>query len=113
LPAGGERGIAHALECLHEEILSRAALIYIKVSYEESVQEEPPPRAQRGGALHPVPFAPRRKDGILYRTNDWETIASRDPAYIRVKDFRVPYAVFENEPEKTSDPQLIAAELAA
>jgi hypothetical protein len=24
----------------------------------------------------------------------------------------MPYAVFENEPEKTSDPQLIAAELA-
>jgi hypothetical protein len=28
-----------------------------------------------------------------------------------VKDFRVPYAVFENEPEKTHDPELISAEL--
>ena len=47
-----------------------------------------------------------------YRTNDWEDIAARDPAYISVKDFRVPYAVFENEPEKTNDPGRIAAELA-
>ena len=109
---GGERGIAHALECLHEEILSRAALIYIRVSYEESVRKNR--RRARRGEEHSILYhsLPDEKMEYYYRTNDWESIASRDPAYIRVKDFRVPYAVFENEPEKTNDPQLIAAELA-
>jgi hypothetical protein len=46
-----------------------------------------------------------------YRTNDWEEIAARDPSYISVKDYRVPYAVFENEPEKTGDPARIGTEL--
>jgi hypothetical protein len=108
---GGERGIAHALDCLHEEVLARAALVYIRVSYEESVRKNRR-RARKGGEdsilYHSLPD---EKMEHYYRTNDWEDIALRDPAYIRVKDFRVPYAVFENEPEKTHDPELISAEL--
>ena len=108
---GGERGIGHALECLHEEILSRAALVYIRVSYEESVRKNR--RRARKGEEDSILYhsLPDEKMEHYYRTNDWEDIALRDPAYIRVKDFRVPYAVFENEPEKTHDPKLIAAEL--
>jgi hypothetical protein len=109
---GGEQGIAHALECLHEEVLSRAALVYIRVSYEESVRKNR--RRARKGEEHSILYhsLPDEKMEHYYRTNDWEDIALRDPAYIRVKDFRVPYAVFENEPEKTHDPKLIGAELA-
>jgi hypothetical protein len=108
---GGERGIAHALECLHEEVLSRAALVYIRVSYEESVRKNR--RRARKGEEHSILYhsLPDEKMEYYYRTNDWEGIAIRDPAYVRVKDFQVPYAVFENEPEKTHDPKLIAAEL--
>lgn len=109
---GGERGIAHALGCLHPEILARAVLIYIKVSYEESVRKNR--RRARKGEEHSILYhsLPDEKMEHYYKINDWETLASRDPAYIRVGDFRVPYAVFENEPEKTHDPGLIAAELA-
>jgi hypothetical protein len=46
-----------------------------------------------------------------YKTNDWERLAAKDPKFIHVKGFKVPYAVFENEPEKTLDPTLIGAEL--
>jgi len=108
---GGEHGIAHALACLHEEILSRAALIYIRVSYEESLRKNR--RRARKGEEHSILYhsLPDEKMEYYYKTNDWEELASRDPAYIRVKDFRVPYAVFENEPEKTHDPKLIAGEL--
>jgi hypothetical protein len=108
---GGERGIAHALECLHPEILSRAVLMYIKVSYEESVRKNR--RRARKGEEHSILYhsLPDEKMEHYYRTNDWETLASLDPAHIRVGDYRIPYAVFENEPEKTHDPALIAAEL--
>jgi hypothetical protein len=46
-----------------------------------------------------------------YRTNDWERLASSDSGYIDVKGFKVPYAVFQNEPEKTHDPELTGKEL--
>ncbi len=109
---GGPGAIAHALGCLHEEILRRAALVYIRVSYEESVRKNR--RRARKGEEHSILYhsLPDEKMEHYYRTNDWEEIAARDPAYVRVKDFSVPYAVFENEPEKTHDPKLIAAELA-
>ena len=40
-----------------------------------------------------------------------EAIAKADPSFIEVKGFKIPYAVFENEPEKTLDPSLIGNEL--
>jgi len=43
---------------------------------------------------------------FYYKINDWEKIAAADPNYITVKGHKVPYAVFENEPEKTLDPAL-------
>jgi len=48
---------------------------------------------------------------FYYKTNDWERIESAHPTHIDVNGFRVPYAVFENEPEKTLDTSLIANEL--
>jgi hypothetical protein len=109
---GGEHGIAHALDCLHDEILSRAALLYIRVSYEESLRKNR--RRARKGEEHSILYhsLPDEKMEYYYRTNDWEALAARDGRFLHVRNFRVPYAVFENEPEKTHDPTLIAEELA-
>ncbi|MGA9117180.1 MAG: hypothetical protein WB626_10425 [Bacteroidota bacterium] len=108
---GGEGGIQEALEHLHEDILRRAALIYIRVSYEESVRKNR--RRARKGEEHSILYhsLPDSKMEFYYRTNDWETLEARHPTHIQVRDFRIPYAVFENEPEKTLDPALIGAEL--
>ena len=54
---------------------------------------------------------PDEKMDFYYRTNDWEKLSALDPNYIEVKGFKIPYAVFENEPEKTLDPVLIGNEL--
>ena len=108
---GGAGAIAHALSCLHDDILSRAALVYIHVSYEESLRKN---RARaRKGEEHSILYhsLPDEKMEHYYRTNDWEDLEGRDPSFIRVRDFRVPYAVFENEPEKTLDASLLGAEL--
>jgi hypothetical protein len=48
---------------------------------------------------------------FYYRENDWESLAARDPDFLQVKGIKVPYAVFENEPEKTLDPTMIGHEL--
>ena len=108
---GGDNGIYEAMSYLHEEILKRAALIYIKVSYEESVRKNR--RRARKGEEHSILYhsLPDEKMEFYYKTNDWERLAAKDPKYIEVKGFKVPYAVFENEPEKTLDPTLIGQEL--
>jgi hypothetical protein len=108
---GGENGIHEALSYLHEEVLKRAALIYIKVSYEESVRKNR--RRARKGEEDSILYhsLPDEKMEFYYRTNDWESLAAKNPNTIEVNGVRLPYAVFENEPEKTLDPLLIGEEL--
>ncbi|HUN64582.1 MAG TPA: hypothetical protein VMW43_00670 [Bacteroidota bacterium] len=108
---GGERGFSEAFSYLHEDILKRACIVYIKVSYEESVRKNR--RRARPGQEDSILFhsLPDDKMEYYYRTNDWETLAAKDPAVITIKGIRVPYAVFENEPEKTLDPKLLGTEL--
>ena len=48
---------------------------------------------------------------FYYKTNDWDSLEAKDPDFIEVRQFRVPYGVFENMPEETLDPRLIGAEL--
>jgi len=108
---GGEHGIEQALGVLHDDILSRARILYIRVSYEESVRKNQ--RRARKGQEDSILYhsLPDEKMEYYYAINDWDALASRDPRVIRVRGFSVPYAVFENEPEKTLDPGLIGSEL--
>ncbi len=108
---GGENGIAEALGYLHEEVLKRASLLYIKVSYEESVRKNR--RRARKGQEDSILYhsLPDEKMDFYYKTNDWEKIAAKDPNFITVKGHKIPYTVFENEPDKTLDPVLIGNEL--
>ncbi len=108
---GGEAGIEEALGYLHEEVLKRAVLIYIRVSYEESVRKNR--RRAKKGMEDSILYhsLPDEKMEFYYRKNDWDKIELRDPSHIAVKGFKIPYAVFENEPEKTLDPVLIGNEL--
>lgn len=108
---GGDNGIFEAMSYLHEDILKRASLVYIKVSYEESVRKNR--RRARKGQEDSILYhsLPDEKMDFYYKTNDWEKLAGKDPNYIDVKGFKIPYGVFENEPEKTLDPGLIGKEL--
>lgn len=108
---GGEKGIMEALGYLHEDILRRATLMYIKVSYEESVRKNH--RRARKGEEDSILYhsLPDEKMEFYYKTNDWDKIEAADPGFIDVKGFKIPYAVFQNEPEKTLDPKLIGQEL--
>jgi hypothetical protein len=108
---GGENAIHRALSFLSDEMLGRASLMYIRVSYEESVRKNR--RRARKGEEDSILYhsLPDEKMEFYYQTNDWEQIEAGDPDSIRVKDHRIPYAVFENMPEKTLDTGLIDEEL--
>jgi hypothetical protein len=108
---GGENGIHEALSYLHEDILRRVSLMYIRVSYEESVRKNH--RRARKGQEDSILYhsLPDEKMDFYYKTNDWDKLEAKDPSFIEVKGFKIPYAVFENEPEKTLDVKLIGNEL--
>ena len=102
---GGEHGFGDAFARLPDEILSRAGIVYINVSYEESVRKNRrrfDPKRADSILYHSLPDA---KMEVYYRTNDWEVLSSgRKTGTIRVRGFDVPFSVFDNEPERTDDP---------
>jgi hypothetical protein len=108
---GGENGFAEAFSYLHEDLLKRACIIYIKVPYEESVRKNR--RRARPGMEDSILYhsLPDEKMEHYYKTNDWEKLTATDPNYIKIKGINVPYAAFENMPEKTDDPVKLGNEL--
>lgn len=101
------RGLEHggyraAYEHLTDPILSQAACLYVRVSYEESLRKN---RAR---------FNPDRPYSILehglsdekmerlYREDDWDSFVAADASYVQVRDFRLPYVVFENHDDVTT-----------
>lgn len=108
---GGEKGFAEAFSYLHEDLLKKACIVYIRVPYEESVRKNR--RRARPGMEDSILYhsLPDEKMEHYYKTNDWEKLESIDPVFIEIKGIKVPYAVFENMPEKTDDPAKISPEL--
>ena len=102
---GGDNGFGEAFSYLSDEILSQAAIVYIRVSYQESVRRNHK-RARKGQEdsilYHSLPD---EKMETYYKTNDWEKLSGgKTEGVMTIKDHRVPFAVFQNEPEKTDDP---------
>ncbi len=109
---GGETGFAEAFSYLDDEILKRAVIIYIRVSYQESVRRNH--RRKRVGGESSILHhsLPDEKMELYYKTNDWEKIVHGDSdGVIEIRRHRVPFAAFENEPEKTDDPTNLGQEL--
>jgi hypothetical protein len=98
-------GYKAAFQHLSEEILNKATIVYINVSYEESLRKN----RRR--------FNPERPDSILehglpdeklermYKQVDWEEVSAEDSRYIEIKGHKVPYVIFQNEPEITDKPK--------
>lgn len=102
---GGENGFGEAFSYLSDNILRRAAIVYIRVSYEESVRKNR--KRARPGLEDSVLYHSLTDEKMehYYKTNDWEKLSSgKCEGVIEIKEHRVPFAVFQNEPEKTDDP---------
>ncbi len=103
-------GFAAAFSHLSPELLQRAAVLYIKVPFEESL---------RKNRLRKNPDKPHsilehsledEKLRYLYGEMDWDEFSANDPDYLNVGGVRVPYRVFENTDDVTTgsgdNPQL-------
>ena len=95
-------GYRSAFAHLSRQILEKAALLYVDVTWEESLRKN----RKR--------FNPEKPDSILehsledaklerlYKETDWDEIARDDPHYLTVQGIRVPYAVFDNSDDVTT-----------
>ena len=109
---GGDEGFARAFAHLGDEILRRAGIVYIDVSYAESCRKNRrrfDPAQADSILFHGLPDA---KMEFYYKTNDWERLSGgKKVGRIPVRGFEVPFAVFDNEPERTDDPVALGAAL--
>ncbi len=102
---GGENGFRDAFNFMSDDILRLARIVYIKVPYEESVRKNK--KRARKGEEHSVLYhsLPDDKMEFYYKVNDWERLSGgRDSGAIEIKGHKLPFAVFDNMPEKTDDP---------
>jgi hypothetical protein len=97
-------GYLQAFDHLSDLILGRAGVIYVQVSYAESLRK------------NRLRFNPQRPDSILehgledekmerlYRMDDWQELvaASGSQEYLTARGRQVPYVVFENEDDVTT-----------
>jgi hypothetical protein len=98
-PSGGYR---EAFQHLSDEILRRAGVVYIGVTYEESLRKN---RAR---------FNPDRPDSVLehglsdskmealYKEDDFAEFSAADPHWLTVRGIKVPYVVFDNHDDVTT-----------
>jgi hypothetical protein len=106
-------GYRAAFAHLSPQVLQRAAILYVSVSFAESLRKN----RKR--------FNPARPDSLLehglsdtkmhslYQHDDWRELAPAGSGYISLAGGRIPYAVFENEDDVTTGkPDLLSARLA-
>jgi hypothetical protein len=107
-------GYQEAFQHLSDDILKQAAVLYIEVSYEESVRKN----RRR--------FNPDRPDSILehglpdekmekmYKDDDFAIFSADNPHMLTVRDIQIPYVVFENHDDvTTNNPEKLGQRLEA
>lgn len=108
---GGKNGIGHALDVISPEVLKRAGILYLQVSYEESVRKNR--RRFRPELAHSILYhsLPDEKMEFYYRENDWAQLATGLEGTLQRQSISIPYSVLVNEPEVTDTPEHLAAPL--
>ena len=105
-------GYAEAFQHLSDEVLEHAVILYVRVPYEESLRKN----RRR--------YNPDKPDSILehgledekmerlYRDDDFAAVAPGESGLLEIRGQRIPFAVFPNEDDVTTDkPDQLAARL--
>jgi hypothetical protein len=95
-------GYARAFAHLSEAVLERLAVLYVRVSFQESLRKNR--RRFNPDRPHSIleHALPDEKLARLYREDDWDRLIAADPRFLAMRERRVPYAVFENEDDLTT-----------
>ncbi len=95
-------GYASAFNHLSPELLSHAAVLYVDVSWEESLRKN----RKRANPDKPDSILehslPDKKLERLYKEVDWEQVSAADPKYLSIQGVKVPYVVFDNSDDVTT-----------
>jgi len=95
-------GFKSAFDSLCPEILSRAAILYVDVPWEESLRKN----RKRFNPARPDSILehglPDEKLERLYRQSDWAEIAPSTQGFLSIQSFQVPYVVFPNHDDVTT-----------
>ena len=95
-------GYAEAFAHLSDDILRRAAIVYVHVPFEESQRKN----RRRANANRPESILehslPDDKLIRLYRDDDWAAFTAGDAQFVTVRSIRMPHFVFENADDVTT-----------
>ena len=97
---------------LSDEVLEHAAIMYVRVPYEESLRKN----RRRYNPDKPDSILehglPDEKMERLYRDDDFAAVAPGNSGRIEIRGQHVPFIVFPNEDDVTTDkPEQLAARL--
>lgn len=104
---GTDDGFRRSLERFDAAILERAAVLYIKVSFEESYRRNS--ARYMKGLEESILFhkVPDRDMFGFFRQNDWDELTGgAESGWIAVSGLRIPFVSMNNEPEST-DPAVL------
>lgn len=97
---GTKDAYRNALNRLSKEILERAAVFYIKVSFEESMRRNDAryqEKLKHSILAHKVPDEEMRE---YYHADDWEDITGgKESGHLALRGVNVPFVTMMNEPE--------------
>lgn len=104
-------GFREAYNYLSDEILSKAVTLYISVTWDESLRKN----RRRYNPDRPDSWLEHaledKKLEMMYKESDWDEFSGTGRNFLSAKNFKVPYGVFDNMPEKTDDPAKIRPHL--
>ncbi len=95
-------GYESAFSHLPAEMLTKMAVLYIDVPWEQSVRKNRKrfnPKRPDSILQHSLPDARLER---LYKELDWPDVTGGDPQYILIQGIRVPYVVFDNSRDLTT-----------
>jgi hypothetical protein len=105
-------GYKEAYAHLSDEICKRAGIVYVRVSFEESLRKNRRrfnPDKPDSVLEHGIPD---EKMEHLYRDDDWTSLAPEEAGYLQIRQIKVPYVVFDNQDDVTTDkPDQLSARL--
>jgi len=105
-------GFREAYRHLTPRVLERAVTLYIHVTWEESLRKN----RRRYNPDKPDSILEHGLEDLklekLYGQSDWDSLSeNQQSGFLDCGDYRVPFGVFENMPEKTDDAAKIAPHL--
>jgi hypothetical protein len=99
-------GYNRAFPVLSDEILNKLSILYLNVSWSESLRKN----RKRFNPDKPDSILehglPDRKLERLYSECDFLELAAKDDSFIPIHDRNIPYTIFENEDDVTTEFQL-------